>query len=226
MLTRDIPQYLTLFDSASDAVLLLPPSSLLSALHANPLNVLTLIHFCTTALFSLLSNPSFPQGDLANEALNAVRVLSRVVPLILAPRQAGALDEVEEELFWRRDKAPVRKEVGEESPTGNEQAKAGDAEGQFVLEDEDDEDAATDPLASASASSSAAQPTAEQQPAFEEIPPLAERLLSALVDLLFVPGFTLPESSRSSTDSSIVTYSIWCVRSRRLRLGPFLVIWD
>lgn len=209
MLTSDVPQYLTLFDSPSDVVLLLPSSSLLSALHSNPLNVLTLIHFCTTSLFSLLTNPSFPQGELANEALNAVRVLSRVVPLVLAPRQAGAVDEVEEELFWRKEKVPARKDVAGES-LGGEEPKTGDAEGQFVLEDEDDEGLVTaNPLTSASASSPAAQP--EQQPAFEKLPPLAERLLGALVDLLFVPGFTLPESSRAGADSSIVTYSIWCV---------------
>lgn len=205
-------QYLTLFDSPSDVVLLLPSTSLLSALHSNPLNVLTLIHFLTTSLFTLLLNPSFPNAELAKEALNAVRVLSRVVPLVLAPRVAGAVDQVEEELFWRREKVPLRKEVGEESASGKEEAKASDAEGQFVLEDEEDEDTTpVDPLTSASAVK--AQHEAEES-AFEELPPLAERLLSALVDLLFVPGFTLPDSSRAGADSSIVTYSIWCVSER------------
>ncbi|BGO98303.1 High-temperature-induced dauer-formation protein-domain containing protein [Rhodotorula toruloides] len=200
-------QYLTLFDSPSDVVLLLPSTSLLSALHSNPLNVLTLLYSLTTSLFSLLSNPSFPNVDLAKEALNAVRVLSRVVPIVLAPRVAGAVDEVEEELFWRREEVPVKKEVGEESASGKEKTKASEAEGQFVLEDEDDEDATpADPLTSASASTA---PPAAEDPAYEELPPLAERLLGALVDLLFVPGFTLPESSRAGTDSSIVTYSIW-----------------
>ncbi|BGO88692.1 hypothetical protein NBRC10512_005138 [Rhodotorula toruloides] len=200
-------QYLTLFDSPSDVVLLLPSTSLLSALHSNPLNVLTLIHFLTTSLFTLLLNPSFPNAELAKEALNAVRVLSRVVPLVLAPRVAGAVDQVEEELFWRREKVPLREEVGEESASGKEEAKASDAEGQFVLEDEEDEDTTpVDPLTSASAVK--AQHEAEES-AFEELPPLAERLLSALVDLLFVPGFTLPDSSRAGADSSIVTYSIW-----------------
>lgn len=205
-------QYLTIFDSPSDVVLLLPSSSLLSALHSNPLNVLTLIHFLTTSLFSLLSNSSFPNADLAKEALNAVRVLSRVVPIVLAPRTAGAVDQVEEELFWRKEKVPPKQEVGEEFASGKEETKASDAEGQFVLEDEEDEDAMpADPLTSTSAAK--AQPEAEEQ-AFEELPPLAERLLSALVDLLFVPGFTLPVSSRAGTDSSIVTYSIWCVSER------------
>ncbi|BGP29203.1 hypothetical protein JCM10296v2_000941 [Rhodotorula toruloides] len=199
-------QYLTLFDSPSDVVLLLPSTSLLSALHSNPLNVLTLIHFLSTSLFSLLSNSSFPNADLAKEALNAVRVLSRVVPLVLAPRTAGAVDQVEEELFWRKEKAPLKQEVGV-AASRKEETKASDAEGQFVLEDEEDEDATpADPLSSASAVK--AQPEAEE-PAFEELPPLAERLLSALVDLLFVPGFTLPESSRAGADSNIVTYSIW-----------------
>ena len=48
---------------------------------------------------------------------------------------------------------------------------------------------------------------AEEQ--WEEEPPLAEKLLAALVDLLFVPGFTVAEECR--TEDGAVAYVIWFV---------------
>ncbi|BGP37050.1 hypothetical protein JCM10449v2_000954 [Rhodotorula kratochvilovae] len=222
-------QYLHLFDTPADVPLLLSSPSLLHALHSNPLNVLTLVHFCASALFRLLATPSFPRGEShPRQALNAVRILARVVPLLLAPRGLDAhgrevTDQVEDELFWRRERVPVAPAAAAQSerppPTGEsaqgERGAARDDEGQFVLED-DDEDAdgdvgAPDPLSAFAAVSSSA---AEAEPAYEELPPLAERLLGALVDLLFVPGFTVAEALRPRQDTadgegSVVTYAIW-----------------
>ncbi|BGP45142.1 hypothetical protein JCM10450v2_000959 [Rhodotorula kratochvilovae] len=222
-------QYLHLFDTPTDVPLLLPSPSLLHALHSSPLNVLTLVHFCASALFRLLATPSFPRGEShPRQALNAVRVLARVVPLLLAPRGLDAhgrevTDQVEDELFWRRERVPVAPAAAAQSerppPTGEsaqgERGAARDDEGQFVLED-DDEDAdgdagAPDPLSAFAAVSSS---TAEAEPAYEELPPLAERLLGALVDLLFVPGFTVAEALRPRDETgegegSVVTYAIW-----------------
>ncbi|KPV76741.1 uncharacterized protein RHOBADRAFT_51739 [Rhodotorula graminis WP1] len=220
-------QYLTIFDSPADLPHLLPSQALLHALHRNPLNVLTLVHFASSTLFRLLATPDFPHGhDHAREALNAVRVLTRVVPLLLAPRGVdaegfAAVDAVEDELFWRRERVPVAREIGEE-PVGAAQAGAGagagggNEDGQFVLEDDDDDDgaAAGDPLSSSTpAASSSAAPRA-QEPAYDELPPLAVRLLGALVDLLFVPGFTVAESLAAPQPTghegrSVVTYAIW-----------------
>ncbi|GAA5900472.1 hypothetical protein JCM6882_001256 [Rhodosporidiobolus microsporus] len=215
-------QYLTLFDSPTDLPLLLPTSLLLRTLQHSPNNLLTLVSFASNHLFASLSTPGFPRSaQQADEALNAVRVLSRIVPLLLGPQGADAQgqrlrDEVEEWLFWRREKVErKRNSVGLGSEDGAadgekeaDAAKADEGDGQFVLEDSEDEDAKpSDPLTSASTDSSkrSSAPSASQE---EFLPPLAERLISALVDLLFVPGFTLPEVLRQGPDG-VVTYAIW-----------------
>lgn len=179
-----------------------------------------------------MSTPSFPTTpEHAREALNAVRVMTRVVPLLLAPKGVDAqgrevADAVEEELFWRRERVPPAHEIGAEPVNSSKEPDArGTEEGQFVLEDDDEVDAApSDPLSSSSAAStSAACPTEEA--AFDELPPLAERLLGALVDLLFVPGFTIaealaPRQRRGEQSESVVTYAIWSVRCQLFLFPP------
>ncbi|GAA6041207.1 hypothetical protein JCM8097_008343 [Rhodosporidiobolus ruineniae] len=216
-------QYLTLPDSASDLPLLLPSSALLAALHSNPSNLATLVHFCASTLFASLATPGFPTSpEAAKETLNAARVLSRVVPLLLGPQGVDAQgrrakDELEEAVFWTREEvepsssASPAKEGGENMPEEDQPADAED-EGQFVLEDdEDDEEDSkpSDPLR-ASSPSPPARPTSTSPPKRdpELLPPLAVRLISAVVDLLFVPGFTLPEGLRQGQDG-VVTYAIW-----------------
>lgn len=206
------------------------------ALHSNPLNVLTLVHFTASHLFHLLSSPTFPHSatgagagaDPAREALNAVRVLTRIVPLVLAPRGTDAhgrevRDEVEDELFWRREKVPVASPRARDDERGGAQGVGvgtedvpGD-EGQFVLEDEDD-DAEDDGATPAAPSDARAPSSSAPEAEYTELPPLAERLLGALVDLLFVPGFTIADglgpqgsSLADEEDRSVVTYAIWWV---------------
>ncbi|GAA5892192.1 hypothetical protein JCM8208_001471 [Rhodotorula glutinis] len=217
--------FLTVFDSPSDLPHLLPSQALLNALHRNPLNVLTLVHLASSTLFRLLATPDFPHApEHAREALNAVRVLTRVVPLLLAPRGVdaegfAAVDAVEDELFWRRERVPVAREIGEEqigaAQTGAG-AAAGTEDGQFVLEDDDEEDraAAADPLSSSTPTASSSAAPRAQEPAYDELPPLAVRLLGALVDLLFVPSFTIAESLAAPQEvghegRNVVTYAIW-----------------
>lgn len=157
--------------------------------------------------------------------------MTRVVPLLLAPRGVdaegfAAVDAVEDELFWRRERVPVAREIGEEqigaAQTGAG-AAAGTEDGQFVLEDDDEEDraAAADPLSSSTPTASSSAAPRAQEPAYDELPPLAVRLLGALVDLLFVPSFTIAESLAAPQEvghegRNVVTYAIWCVHRSRL----------
>ncbi|GAA5861926.1 hypothetical protein JCM1840_006877 [Sporobolomyces johnsonii] len=208
-------QYLTLFDSPSDVVLLLPTSLLLRTLNHNPYNLLHLLDFTSSHLFSLLATPGFPVSrgrdgrDLAKEALNCVRVISRVVPLLLGSQGGAGRDQVEEEVFWRRETIRVEKGEGRTSQgaKGGESRDEPREEGQFIIDDEEDEETASD-----GESATTPKPTSESAPEadehYEEIPALAERLLSALIDLLFVPGLTVPEALRQGSDG-VVTYVIW-----------------
>ncbi|GAA5969685.1 hypothetical protein JCM3765_006112 [Sporobolomyces pararoseus] len=202
-------QYLTLFDSPSDVLYLLPNSLLLRTLHTNPQNLLSLFSFTTSHLFRLLEERSISREGWIKEILNCVRVLTRLIPVLLGP-QNGTTDRVEEELFW--NKQTVRKE---QKPKGSVDGKPGtqteeeeEESGQFVLEDDDDEDDERDPLKSPSSSTSRSNATqGEEEVEYEELPCLAERMISTLIKLLFVPGLTLSSDLRSS--DSIITYSIW-----------------
>ena len=117
-----------------------------------------------------------------------MRVLGRVTPFAV-----GGAEGLEERIFWREERVQV--DASRTSDRSSSEVEGGD--GQFVLEDEDDNDEG--------------QRTPRQGPAAEEeyeiIPPLAERLLAALVDLAFVPGFTVAEECR--TADGAVSYVIW-----------------
>lgn len=199
-------QYWLLFSSPVELLTLLSSELLQQAALSSPENLATLVEVITNHLFTLISLPSFPRPssaplaspsrgirgllpgistgddevDLRRETLNCIRVLSRVIPFIVKspqPFSAEQEPDLEERLFWRSHARKV------------ERSAAPDA--QFVI-DSDDEDAAD------------ARAGAEE---FETIPPLAQRLLATLVDLCFVPGFTLVDQLRR--DDNVVSYVIW-----------------
>lgn len=172
--------------------MLLPAAQLDRALRSNPLNLVTLIRHCVRRLEHAVQRDSSSAEDKERQVVNAVRVLSRVVPVILAPREAdGSVDEFEEALFWTTDDdSSDRGQLP--GPDGSE----GEA-GQFVLADDEDDEEDEDSGPARTASSRAT------------VPPLAERLLGALVDLLFLPGLTLPRSIAS--EGAGVVHAIWCV---------------
>ncbi|POY73446.1 hypothetical protein BMF94_3383 [Rhodotorula taiwanensis] len=193
-------QYLTLFDSPTDVVLLLPASQLDRALRSNPLNLVTLIRYCVQRLEKALTSGHVGSSsdDRERQVLNAVRVLSCVVPLVLAPREPdGSVDEFEEALFWSED---------ESEGLGQSQGDDDAREGQFVLADEDEEEG----------------DSIEAQQSRAAAPPLAKRLLGALVDLLFLPGLTLPRSIAS--EGAGVVHAIWCAPTTPLPPPPISIL--
>ncbi|KAM0746881.1 hypothetical protein T439DRAFT_306349 [Meredithblackwellia eburnea MCA 4105] len=213
-------QYWLLFDSPTDVITLLDTSTLSLALARRPANIVTLIQVLTTHLFTLLSLPNFPHSstgssvprglsgapdeDLAREALNCIRVLSRVVPAVMRPESAAEMPEattLEDAIFWTSERVKVKKapSVPEKELPGPEEG-----EGQFVIEDEDDEDEQEQEQGGAITDNHEKK---EEEPEWEDLPTLAERLLTALVDLAFVPGFTVPEECRTSDGP--VAHVIW-----------------
>jgi hypothetical protein len=117
--------------------------------------------------------------------------------------QAAVTDRLEEAIFWTSERVRVERPlvppvVVVQEPDDDDEA------GQFVIEDEDDEDAGT-----ATPKKATPAPVAVEEDEWEELPPLAERLLAALVDLAFVPGFTVPAERR--TADGAVAYVIWFV---------------
>jgi len=217
---------LTLFDTAEEVLYLLPNTSLSSALRSNPQNLINLLKFTTNHLFESLSPPSEKRDnkrkqnktELHKEILNCIRVLTRLLPILFEPRrirgggggQSGGTGtgtgtgggELEEEIFWKKEKKRRRVVVVEQQLGKEEQ-------GQFVLEDdedneEEDDDSQSNPLEP--------EHKEEEEEEFEELPCLAERLISTLISLLFVPGLTLqPLFDTTTSEDPIVTYSIWCV---------------
>lgn len=65
------------------------------------MNLETLIGAVTTRLFALKSDPNFPHNELASEkeALNCLRILTRILPYIY---EADSLDAWEDKFFWEQ----------------------------------------------------------------------------------------------------------------------------
>ena len=135
----------------------------------------------TSRLFILRHHPSFPDPEFAPErdALNCVRILTRVLPYIY---EKEALQEWEERFFWGRRRKRTRKSALQTE----------------VLFDEDQERGAED-------GGDAGGQTPEEDD-FEDAKPLAEELVDTLIDLLFFSALTLP---RVPNGRNKVTYGIW-----------------
>ncbi|KAG9086018.1 hypothetical protein FS749_003968, partial [Ceratobasidium sp. UAMH 11750] len=194
-------QYYLLFDSPSDVSNLIAPHDIRRALSAAPDNVSTLLTALVNRLLFLLTDHSFPSETSAlpalsslypgtaqrnpnKEALNCLRVLSRVLPVVFE----GDADQGRvEEQFWLR--TPKAATSGQPE---TDQSK------QFVIDDEEDEDGPKSPTAQPDA-----QPTAQA----ETEPSLGEKLINVVLDLLFCCGFTIPR--KVQTDRHKINYIIW-----------------
>ncbi len=202
-------QYWSVFNSAADVYSLLSVQDVRQALRSNPDNVANLIQALAHHLFTLLPSPEFPSstppetGGLSPsaQALNCLRVLGRVLVVVYEGEAEGAGKAWADKYLWSRGRAPPRSAVG-----GVEEGA------QFSLGDDDDDDddedekndeapaftAALDegelehPLAGPATNGH--QTLAEDED--EELPSLADRLFSCVIDMLFCAGFTVPDSVR------------------------------
>ncbi|EPQ58471.1 hypothetical protein GLOTRDRAFT_114891 [Gloeophyllum trabeum ATCC 11539] len=202
-------QYVELFDSASDVFSLISPNDIRRALLEAPENVATLIRVISTRLFNLVSDHTFPSSsnpsvaslatsvtsfiksgagerNTTKEALNCIRVLQRVFPVVF--ELEGEASRFELEVLWKKEEAP------EDHVSENTSSP------QFVIEDEDDDEeheGAPQPYS----------PQLSQPKATKTLPSLAERLFSCLIDLMFCCGFTLPV--KLQVDHYKINYVIW-----------------
>lgn len=220
-------------------------------------NLVALVQALSEHLFSLLADPDFPHAprtshghlnpeqdknrDRAKEALNCLRVLTRVVPFLGPPHSSEYV-----KLWWTPEQIPraprTRSDLsareseshekqgygqgwrGSATTTATEQSSTLDGTGageppatemsQFVIDDDDEDDQkdvakqAGQPTEKDSIESGTDRGVDRDDPDVEELPPLAERLVAALVDLAFVPGFTVAEDCRTD-DTSAISYVIW-----------------
>jgi len=175
-----------------------------------PENIVTLIRVITSRLFNLVSDHTFPSAptkyvtsfassllkggaterNTTKEALNCLRVLQRVLPVIFELESEPSV--FEREVLWKRDvvEGQIHREQTEQIP-------------QFVIEDED-EDNDNDGESSTPAGGPSPHPPQKQ---ISTLPSIAERLLSCLVDLLFCCGFSLPP--KLQVDHYKINYVIW-----------------
>lgn len=170
------------------------------ALSEAPENVSTLLTVLIKRLLLLLTDITFPmepstipalsslypsatQRNPNKEALNCIRVLARILPVIFE----GDADHgrVEEQFWMRTPKAP-----SSEQPE-TDQSK------QFVIDDEEDEDGPKSPKS----------PTTTSTSQVDTEPSLGEKLLNIVLDLLFCCGFTIPR--KLQVDRQKINYVIW-----------------
>lgn len=139
----------------------------------------------TSRLFILRHHPSFPDTDFAPErdALNCIRVLTRVLPFLY---ESEALSAWEEQFFWGARRTRTRK-----ARIANEVLFDEEEEGK----DDDDDGTGHDRAAGTA-----------PEPGFEDAQPLAEELIDTLVDLLFFSGLTVPRQPHGRPK---VSYAIW-----------------
>ena len=127
------------------------------------------------------------EKNATKEVLNCLRVLQRVLPVVF--ELEGESNKFELEVLWKRAEVTDTAQDTESS------------EPQFVIDDEDGSDhEGVAPSASAPQTSSKGLPK-------KKLPSLGERLFSAITDLIFCCGFTLPKSIQ--VDHHKINYVIW-----------------
>lgn len=134
-------------------------------------NLETLILAISSRLFILRNHPSFPDPELApeTEALNCIRVLTRILPFLY---EADSLEAWETRFFWG-----VRRKRTRSAQLSRRTE---------VLFDENQSEEGVTPI-----------PGREED--FEEAKPLMEELIDTLIDLLFYSEFTLPKSLKQQS---------------------------
>ncbi|KAL1836647.1 hypothetical protein VTJ49DRAFT_4822 [Mycothermus thermophilus] len=97
-------------ESAEDIFSLFTPADVRRTRDHAIENIETLIRAVTDRLFLLRHHPSFPDPDLApaREALNCIRVLTRLLPFLY---EKESLRQWEDRLFWSPRRRPTRKAI-------------------------------------------------------------------------------------------------------------------
>jgi hypothetical protein len=108
LLTANRPQFWELPESCEDIFSLFAPADVRRTRDNALENLESLVRAVTDRLFMLRHHPSFPDPELASdrEALNCVRVLTRVLPFIY---EKESLQQWEDELLWSPRRKPTRK---------------------------------------------------------------------------------------------------------------------
>lgn len=133
LVLTSIHQFWNLPESAEDVFSLFSPADIRRTRDKALENIETLILALTSRLLYLRHHPSFPDPELAPEkdALNCIRVLTRILPYLY---EKDSLGSWEEKFFWATRRKRTRKAVISneilfdgaeqdkvESPTGNQQ---------------------------------------------------------------------------------------------------------
>lgn len=148
----------------------------------------------TLRLFALRHHPAFPDNELApaKEALNCIRVLTRLFPFLFEVEDLG---EWQERFWWTKRKVVSRSGQGNTN-SGDPAHEEGD-----VIFEGDGQKEGDIPL----------RPSPMSRHSSEELvdgKPLGEELLDTLLDFLSFSGFTVPSTAVKGSESK-VTMSIW-----------------
>lgn len=136
------------------------------------------------------SSTGATERNTTKEVLNCLRVLQRVLPVVFELESETTRFEME--VLWREEV------VEEENDPVDAQLEA-----QFIIEDDDDDDDEQE----GGSSSTTKRETTPKPIAKKTLPSLIERLFSALIDLMFCCGFTLP--TKIQVHHHKINYVIW-----------------
>jgi hypothetical protein len=187
-------EFWSLPEKAEDVFSLISASDIRRVRDSAPENLETLILALTSRLFALRHHPSFPDAELApaQEALNCMRILTRLFPFIL---ESEDMMEWQERFWWTK-----RRKRPRGMTQGPLKIKTGENEEDSEVIFEGDE--GNIPLVQSPIST----PSGEE--GLEYRKPLAEELLDTVMELLSFSGFTIPASYTQGSESK-VTMAIW-----------------
>jgi hypothetical protein len=173
-----------------------------------PENITTLIRVLTSRLFNLIADHTFPSStndsvsafassfmktgtsstgrNTTKEVLNCLRILQRLLPVVFEVE--GESNAFELGVLWKKPGFEAGIDArSSETP-------------QFVIDDDEDSDS----------EGRVPEPASSAKPEQNKgLPTLGEKLFSAIIDLLFCCGFTLP--TKIQVDHYKINYVIWCV---------------
>jgi hypothetical protein len=189
-------QFWSLPETAEDVFSLISASDIRRVRDSAPENLETLTLALTSRLFALRHHPAFPDTELApaQEALNCIRVLTRLFPFIL---ESDDMVEWQERFWWTKRRKRPRGMI-----QGTLKIKDGGKEEEEVLFEGDGGNEGDIPLVQSPIS----RPSGDES--MERSKPLAEELLDTVLELLSFSGFTVPATSAQGADSK-VTMAIW-----------------